>query len=168
MCHKSCQFSWFVQGCCNPSSRVVWTHEPMFLIICTTTRSFDHSILGWVCYHHTVTKLLWNCLKNVSRIFLGIHFNLGQKTFSTEFSAASYDSGSKYRRDDGRRLLVCDQNHNYDQGILRGKVSLYCWPPVWLVWNQLYVNWQYLFLFAEQTNPNQSNRRSTVQWYFPL
>jgi len=22
--------------------------------------------------------------------------------------------------------------------------------------------------FAKQTNPNQSNRRSTVQWYFPL
>jgi hypothetical protein len=29
-------------------------------------------------------------------------------------------------------------------------------------------NWQFLFLFAKQTNPNQSNRRSMVQWYFPL
>ncbi len=29
-------------------------------------------------------------------------------------------------------------------------------------------SWQILFLFAKQTNPNQSNRRSTVQWYFPL
>jgi len=54
------------------------------------------------------------------------------------------------------------------QGILKGEVSLYCWPPVWLVWNQLYDNWQFLFLFAKQTNPNQSTRRSTVQWYFPL
>jgi len=54
------------------------------------------------------------------------------------------------------------------QGILKGKVSLYCWPPVWLVWNQPYDNWQFLFLFAKQTNINQSNRRSTVQWYFPL
>ncbi len=44
------------------------------------------------------------------------------------------------------------------QGILKGEVSLYCWPPVWLVWNQLYDNWQFLFLFAKQTNPNQSNR----------
>jgi len=26
----------------------------------------------------------------------------------------------------------------------------------------------FLFLFAKQTNPNQSNRRSMVQWYFPL
>jgi len=54
------------------------------------------------------------------------------------------------------------------QGILKGEGSLYHWPPVWLVWNQLYDNWQFLFLFAKQTNPNQSNRRSTVQWYFPL
>jgi len=54
------------------------------------------------------------------------------------------------------------------QGILKGDVSLYCWPPVWLVSNQLYDNWQFLFLFAKQTNPNQSNRRSMVQWYFPL
>jgi len=54
-----------------------------------------------------------------------------------------------------------------NQGILKGEVSLYHWPPVWLVWNQLYDNWQLLFLFAKQTNPNQSNRRSMVQWYFP-
>jgi hypothetical protein len=54
------------------------------------------------------------------------------------------------------------------QGIQKGEVSLYHWPPVGLVWNQLYDNWQLLFLFAKQTNPNQSNRRSTVQWYFPL
>jgi hypothetical protein len=54
------------------------------------------------------------------------------------------------------------------QGILRGEVSLYCWPPVWLVWKQLYGYWQFLFLFAKQTNPNQSNRRSMVQWYFPF
>jgi hypothetical protein len=54
------------------------------------------------------------------------------------------------------------------QGILKGEVSLYCWPPVWLVWNQWYDNRQFLFLFAKQTNPNQSNRRSMVQWYFYL
>ncbi len=49
------------------------------------------------------------------------------------------------------------------RGILKREVSLYLWPPVWLVWNQLYDNWQFLFLFAKQ-----SNRRSTVQWYFPF
>jgi hypothetical protein len=54
-----------------------------------------------------------------------------------------------------------------NQGILKGKVSLYCWPPIWQVWNQLYDNWQILFLFAKLTNPKRSNRRLTVQWYFP-
>ena len=57
--------------------------------------------------------------------------------------------------------------HSPEQGILKWEVSLYCWPPVWLVWNQLYDYWQFLVLFAKQTNPNQSNRRSAVQWYFP-
>jgi hypothetical protein len=48
------------------------------------------------------------------------------------------------------------------QGILKGKLSLNHWPPVWMVCNQLYDNWQ--FFFAKQTNPDQSNRRSMVQW----
>jgi hypothetical protein len=56
----------------------------------------------------------------------------------------------------------------FHQGILKGEVSVYFWPPVWLVWNQRYDNQQVLFLFAKQTNPNQSNRRSMVQWYFPF
>ncbi len=55
-----------------------------------------------------------------------------------------------------------------NQGILKGEVSLYHWPSVGLVWNQLYDYWQFLFLFSKQTNPNQPNRRSMVQWYFPL
>jgi hypothetical protein len=54
------------------------------------------------------------------------------------------------------------------QRILKGEASLYPWPPVWLVWNQLYDNWQFLFVFAKQANPNQSKRRSMVQWYFPF
>ncbi len=81
-----------------------------------------------------------------------------------------------------KQLLLCSPNnlsvetlclskyqswHSISQGILKGEVSLYHWPPLWLVWNQLYDNWQFLFLFAKQTNPNQSNRRSMVQWYFP-
>ncbi len=28
--------------------------------------------------------------------------------------------------------------------------SMYRWPLVWLVWNQLYDNWQFLFLFANR------------------
>jgi hypothetical protein len=30
----------------------------------------------------------------------------------------------------------------------RGEVSLYCWPPVWLVWNQLYDNWEF-FIYLQ-------------------
>ncbi len=63
---------------------------------------------------------------------------------------------------------ACCRIQTLDQGILKEEVSLYHWPPVWLVWNQLNDNWQLLFLFAKQTIPNQSNRRSMVQWYFPL
>ncbi len=65
-------------------------------------------------------------------------------------------------------LVQQSTKHRQDQGTLKGEVSLYRWPPVWLVGNQLYENWQFLFLFAKQTNPNRSNRRSTVQWYFPF
>ncbi len=54
------------------------------------------------------------------------------------------------------------------QGILKWEVSLYHWPPVRVVWNQLYDYWLFWFLFTKQTNPNQSNRRSMVQWYFPV
>ncbi len=32
-----------------------------------------------------------------------------------------------------------------NQVILNGKVSLYCWPLVWLVWNQLHDNWHFCF-----------------------
>ncbi len=39
--------------------------------------------------------------------------------------------------------------HHLTQGTLKGEVSLYCWSPVWLVWNQLFNNWQFLFLFAK-------------------
>jgi hypothetical protein len=51
------------------------------------------------------------------------------------------------------------------QGALKGEVSLYCWPPVWLDWNQLYDNWQFLFLFEKQTNPTGQTLLSTkAQW----
>ncbi len=53
--------------------------------------------------------------------------------------------------------------YNLTLGILKGEVSLYHLPPVCLVWNQLYDNCQFLFLFAKQTNTNQLNRRSMVQ-----
>ncbi len=64
--------------------------------------------------------------------------------------------------------LATDLYWQPSQGILKREASLYHWPPVWLVWNQLYGNWHFLFLFSKPTYPNQSNRRFTVQWCFPL
>ncbi len=44
-------------------------------------------------------------------------------------------------------MLVRDKNSN--QGILKREVSLYHWPPVWLVWNRLYDN-LHLFYFQNR------------------
>ncbi len=54
------------------------------------------------------------------------------------------------------------------QGILKGEVSLYRWPPVWLVWISLFCKQKQNLSVVIQLIPNQSNRRSVVQWYFPL
>jgi len=53
-------------------------------------------------------------------------------------------------------------------GILKGEVSLYHWPPVWLVWISLFCKWKQKMSVVIQLIPNQSNWRSMVQWYFPL
>ncbi len=65
----------------------------------------------------------------------------------------------------GRLTLGQWPMSNDKSGNTKGEVSLYPWPPVWLIWNY---NWKFLFLFAKQTNPNQFSRMSMVQWYFPL
>ncbi len=48
------------------------------------------------------------------------------------------------------------------QGILKGEVSLHHWPPVWLVWNQLYDIWQFLFLLQ---NRRILTSQTGGQWY---
>ncbi len=51
----------------------------------------------------------------------------------------------------------------FEQGILKGEASLYHWPPVWLVWNQLYDNWQlllYLLNILIQTSQTGGQRYS--------
>ncbi len=48
------------------------------------------------------------------------------------------------------------------QGNLKGEVSLYHWPPVWLVLNQLYDNWNFCFYLQNRlikTSPTGG------QWY---
>jgi len=58
------------------------------------------------------------------------------------------------------------QKGPFDQGILKGEVSLFSRPPVWLVWNQLYDNWQFLFLFLKQTNPQSNRGKGKLTWPF--
>jgi hypothetical protein len=54
--------------------------------------------------------------------------------------------------------------HNSLQGILKGEVSLYRWPPVWLLWISLFCKYKQKLSDVIQPIPNQSNRRSMVQW----
>ncbi len=65
-------------------------------------------------------------------------------------------------------LCIYPSVHTSVQGILKGKVSLYHWPPVWLVWISLFCKEKQKLSVVIQLIPNQSNRRSSVQWYFPL
>ncbi len=51
------------------------------------------------------------------------------------------------------------------QGILKGEVSLFHWPPVWLVWISLFCKQKQKLSVVIQLIPNQSNRRSMVQRY---
>ncbi len=59
---------------------------------------------------------------------------------------------------------LLDQPGNTKGG---GEVSLYRWPPAWLVWISLFCKLKQNLSVVLQLIPNQSNRRSTVQWYFP-
>ncbi len=105
--------------------------------------SYDENEVFWLRSLNLLTKscLQWKCFKDPS--LCGLHYK--HITIIMIITDAT----------------VC----SLYQGILKG--TLYHWPPVWLVWNQLYDYWQFLFLFAKQTIPNLSNRRSTVLWYFP-
>jgi hypothetical protein len=48
------------------------------------------------------------------------------------------------------------------QGILKGEVSMYRWPPVLLVWNQLYDNWHFCFYLQ---NRLIQTSQTEGQWY---
>ncbi len=61
-------------------------------------------------------------------------------------------------------LSILELSTWMDQGTLKGKVSMYHWLPVWLVWNQLFDNWQILFLFAkiDRSKPVKQEVNSTM------
>ena len=49
-----------------------------------------------------------------------------------------------------------------------GEVSLYGWPPVYPLGFSCFAYVELATDLLVRSNPNPSNRRSTVQWYFPL
>ena len=62
----------------------------------------------------------------------------------------------------------------WSQGILKGKVSMYHWPPVWLVWNQQYDYWNFFYLQTSwfQTSQTGGQRYSdtspfSIPWWKP-
>ena len=71
--------------------------------------------------------------------------------FSVDYLSSSHCKSeaalqARFRRDRGRIRWQWSQVWNivrYIQGTLKGEVLLYCWTPVWLVWNQLYDNWEF-------------------------
>ncbi len=50
---------------------------------------------------------------------------------------------------------------NKMQGILKGEVSLYHWPPVWLIWIQLYDKTFFVFICKTDYSVSQTGG----QWY---
>ncbi len=46
--------------------------------------------------------------------------------------------------------------------MLKGEVSLYCWPPVWLGWISLFCKWKQKLSVFIQLIPNS---QTGVQWY---
>ncbi len=71
---------------------------------------------------------------------------------------------------------ICDDGSSYasrGQGILKREVLLYHWPPVWLVWNQLYDNWK-LFIYLQnkliqtsQTGGQGILKREVLLYHWP-
>ncbi len=66
--------------------------------------------------------------------------------------------------------LTCKFTFNFersDQGMLKGEVSLYHWPPIWMVWISLLCKLKQKLSVVIQLIPNKSNRRSTVLVILP-
>ncbi len=90
--------------------------------------------------HHLKFKPLYLIKVDCSR-----HISLPKKQVQQEGALVE---GTKQGRQGWVNRWV---SFNWKQGTLKGEVSLYCWPPVWLVWNQLYYNWQFLFFICKNS-----------------
>ncbi len=92
-------------------------------------------------------RKLWNGLK--------LHFRNG---WSHNISST--------RQQISRQIFQLSNRRN-NQGILKG--DYHCTIDLLFDWFGIsfMITDIFLFLFVKQTNSTQSNRRSTVQWYFP-
>jgi hypothetical protein len=72
------------------------------------------------------------------------------------------------REGEKRAQVISPSLRNTNQGILKCR-KYHCTVDLLFDWFGIscMTTDNFLFLFAKQTNPNQSNRRSTVQRYFP-
>ncbi len=92
--------------------------------------------------------MFWNLGLYVQNLKDLCHLSHLTHTKTSNFKASSQKTSSSF-------LLHCapnSVNHPYAnincakcRGILKGKYHCTHWPPVWLVWNQLYDYWQFLF-----------------------
>jgi len=144
------------------------THWPLLSKVAKVTRSVIYLWLDTV-YHRCFRKKKFAIVKNALTMFV-----FRKQSCSCFLRPLKYECVVKIGAKTSHRLTGIIVYVNgwllwWLQGILKGEVSLYHWPPFQsMVWNQLYDNRNFLFLIAKQTNPNQSNMRSTVQWYFPF
>ncbi len=107
------------------------------------------------------TKLIsdtsvWELKKHCRCLLHGINCDLKKFYYKSQYynklECLSVSATYTLVRDDASQY--CAYLDVSDQGILKGEVPLYHWPPVWLVWNQLYDNWQFLFLFQNRLIQN--------------
>ena len=59
------------------------------------------------------------------------------------------------------KMTWLTKKRNFEQGILKGEVSLYYWPPVWLIWNRMRTE---IFCFYLQNRLIQTSQTGG-QWY---
>ncbi len=127
--------------------KVKWNGENVWCCfkVITGVRKPQKGMLSWGRTSQSWGKQILSSLGSTTSVAFAInHFALGCNKLVrlSQFSIQVWlflalPSNNRLRQKKCLRVT--------NQGKLKGDVSLYCWPPVWLVWNQLYNNWLFLF-----------------------
>jgi len=130
-----------------------------------------HCILeGWLrVFHETcVLKERQKILENLKKIEDNLYCfiksvywlkNIG-KFGEKDTTVFHRENTSTREREEAAGLVLTLTTREY----FRGKYH-YPWPPVWLVWNQLFYNWQFLFSLAKQQDRLIQTSQIGGQWY---